>query len=155
MRTSDLAKNSSYTGEYCYCGRNCVWSAINTNSTSFSTIEHFWAEFCIKTPYKVQLVQVKANWPSNAFSLRYVSLRSTYRKYRFWQIAQKTENEQGVAVTVNGNRYRAMLKEFLFTKIEEEDIGNRIFRFNRTSLRATQPKLHPMSCVLFLCNAVL
>ena len=32
------------------------------------------------------------------------------------------ENEQGVAVTVN--RYRTMLNEFLFTKIEEEDIGN-------------------------------
>ena len=26
------------------------------------------------------------------------------------------ENEQGVAVTVNGDRYRAMLNEFLFTK---------------------------------------
>ena len=34
------------------------------------------------------------------------------------------ENEQGEAVTVNGYRYRAMLNEFLFTKIEEEDIGN-------------------------------
>ena len=34
------------------------------------------------------------------------------------------ENEQGVAVTVNGVRYRAILKEFLFTKIEEKDIGN-------------------------------
>ena len=34
-------------------------------------------------------------------------------------------NKQGEAVTVNGNRYRAMLNEFLFTKIEEEeDIGN-------------------------------
>ena len=33
------------------------------------------------------------------------------------------ENEQGVAVTVNGDRYRTMLNEFLFT-IEEEDIGN-------------------------------
>ena len=32
-------------------------------------------------------------------------------------------NEQGEAVTVNGDRYRAMLKEFLYTKIEEEDIG--------------------------------
>ena len=29
------------------------------------------------------------------------------------------ENEQEVAVTVNGDRYRAMLNEFLFTKIEE------------------------------------
>ena len=33
------------------------------------------------------------------------------------------ENEQGEAVTVNGDRYRTMLNEFLFTKIEEEDIG--------------------------------
>ena len=34
------------------------------------------------------------------------------------------ENEQGEAVTVNGDRYRAILNEFLFTKIEEKDIGN-------------------------------
>ena len=34
------------------------------------------------------------------------------------------ENEQGQAVTVNGDRYRAMLNEFFFTKIKEEDIGN-------------------------------
>ena len=33
------------------------------------------------------------------------------------------ENEQGEAVTVNGDRYRAMLNEFLFKKIEE-NIGN-------------------------------
>ena len=34
------------------------------------------------------------------------------------------EKEQAEAVTVNGDRYRAMLNEFLFTKTEEEDIGN-------------------------------
>ena len=34
------------------------------------------------------------------------------------------ENGQGDTVTVNGDRYRAMLSEFSFTKIEEEDIGN-------------------------------
>ena len=34
------------------------------------------------------------------------------------------ENEHGEAVTANGDRYRAMFYEFLFTKIEEEDIGN-------------------------------
>ena len=34
------------------------------------------------------------------------------------------ENEQGEAVTVNFDRYRATLAEFLFSKIEEEDIGN-------------------------------
>ena len=34
------------------------------------------------------------------------------------------ETEQGEAVTVNRDRYRSMLNEFLFTKIEEKDIGN-------------------------------
>ena len=64
------------------------------------------------------------------------------------------ENEQKEAVTVNGDRYRAMLNGFLFTKIEEEDIGN-IFIFNRTALRATQPKLYSMFCALFLNIALL
>ena len=31
---------------------------------------------------------------------------------------------QGEAVTVNSDLYQAILKEFLFTKIEEENIGN-------------------------------
>ena len=31
---------------------------------------------------------------------------------------------QGEAVTVKGDRYRAMLNEFLFKNIEEENIGN-------------------------------
>ena len=34
------------------------------------------------------------------------------------------ENEQEEAVTVNDDRYWSMLNEFLFTKIEEENIGN-------------------------------
>ena len=51
------------------------------------------------------------------------------------------ENEQGEAVTVNGDRYRAMFNEFLFTKIEEEDIGNSWFQ---------QPRLQSMFCALFL-----
>ena len=34
------------------------------------------------------------------------------------------ENEHGGAVTVNGDRYRVMVNEFLLTKIEDEDIGN-------------------------------
>ena len=58
------------------------------------------------------------------------------------------ENEQGVTVTVNGDRYRAMLKRFLFTKIEDEDIGN--ICFNSTALRATKPKLYSMFYALFL-----
>ena len=58
------------------------------------------------------------------------------------------ETEQGEAVTVNVDRYRSMLNEFLFTENEEEDIGT--FGFNRTALRATQPTLHLMFCALFL-----
>ena len=38
------------------------------------------------------------------------------------------ENKQDEAVTVNGYRYRAMLKEFLCTKIEEQDVGNILFQ---------------------------
>ena len=32
------------------------------------------------------------------------------------------EKEQEAAVTVNGERYRTMLNEFLFPKIEEDDM---------------------------------
>ena len=54
------------------------------------------------------------------------------------------ENKQGEAVTVNGLRYQAMVNEFLFTKIEEVDMGK-----IQTAVRATQPKLHSMFYPLF------
>ena len=38
------------------------------------------------------------------------------------------ENEQGEAVTVSGDPYQAILNEFLFTKIKDEDIGNISFQ---------------------------
>ena len=53
------------------------------------------------------------------------------------------ENEQGEAVTVNDNRYRAMLNE-----LQRRILAT--FGFNRTALRAMQPKLHSMFCALFL-----
>ena len=34
------------------------------------------------------------------------------------------ENEQGAAVTVDGEGYRAMLREFLFSKIEEDNMDD-------------------------------
>ena len=34
------------------------------------------------------------------------------------------ENEQGAALTVNGERYRAMLNEFLFPKIKDDDVDD-------------------------------
>ena len=49
------------------------------------------------------------------------------------------ENEQGEAVTVNGDCYWAMLNELLFTKIEEDAT----FGFNRTALSAAQPSFAP------------
>ena len=39
-------------------------------------------------------------------------------------MAEIFENEQGEDVTVNADRYLAMLNEYLFTKIEDQDIGN-------------------------------
>ena len=43
------------------------------------------------------------------------------------------------AVTVNGDRYRTMLNEFLFTKIEEEDIDNILFQQDGATLDVLRP----------------
>ena len=51
------------------------------------------------------------------------------------------ENEQGKAVTVNGDRYRALLNEFLFTKIEEENIGNIWFQKECATCHTTEATL--------------
>ena len=50
-------------------------------------------------------------------------------------------NEQGEAVTVNGDRYRAMLNKFLFTKIEEEDIGHIWFQQNGSTCHTAKVTL--------------
>ena len=52
------------------------------------------------------------------------------------------EKEQGEAVIVNGDRYRALLKEFLFTKIEKEDIGNIWFQQDGASSHTTEATLY-------------
>ena len=57
------------------------------------------------------------------------------------------ENKQGEAVTVNGDRYRAMLNEFLW-KLKRKILAT--FGSNRTALRATQPKLHLIFGAMFL-----
>ena len=51
------------------------------------------------------------------------------------------KNEQGEAVTVNGDRYRAMLNEFFFTKIGEEDIGNIWFQQDGVTWNTTEATL--------------
>ena len=68
------------------------------------------------------------------------------------------ENKQGESVTVNGDRYRAMLNEFLFTKIEEEDIGNIWFQQDGATCHTAEVTLDvlrrddvvwpPRNCVL-------
>ena len=58
------------------------------------------------------------------------------------------ENEQGEAATVNGDRYRAMLNEFLFTKIKEEDIGNIWFQQNGATCHTTETTLDVLCPVL-------
>ena len=62
------------------------------------------------------------------------------------------ENEQGEAVIVNGDRYRAMVNEFLFTKIEELDIGNTWFQQDGATCHTTEATLdvlRPVGCRLF------
>ena len=57
------------------------------------------------------------------------------------------ENEPGEAVTVNDDRYWAMLNEFLFTQIEDEDIGNIWFQQDGAtchSAKATLDVLRPV-----------
>ena len=51
------------------------------------------------------------------------------------------ENEPREAVTVNGDRYRAMLNEFSFTKIEEEDIGDIWFQQDGATCHKAEAKL--------------
>ena len=41
-------------------------------------------------------------------------------------------------ITVNGDRYRAMLNEFLFTKIEDQDIGNIWFQQDGATCHAAE-----------------
>ena len=57
------------------------------------------------------------------------------------------ENEQEEAVTVNGDRYRAMLNEFLFTKIEEKDIGNIWFQQGRATCHTAEATLDVLHAV--------
>ena len=57
------------------------------------------------------------------------------------------ENEQGEVVTVNSDRYRAMLNEILFTKIEEEDIGNIWFQQDGATCHTAEATLDVLRSV--------
>ena len=57
-------------------------------------------------------------------------------------------NEKGEAVTINGDCYRAMVNEFLFTKIEEADIGNIWFRQDGATCHTAEATLDVFNVVL-------
>ena len=54
------------------------------------------------------------------------------------------KNDQVEAITFNGDRYRAMLNELLFTKIEEVDIGNIIFQQDGATCHTVEATLDVM-----------
>ena len=89
------------------------------------------------------------HWKADAHKLSHCLVRILVQRHN-WAIF--FENEQGEAVTVNGDHYRAILNEFLFTKIEEEDIGNIWFQQDGTSRHSRS--LHSMFCALFLKMAL-
>ena len=57
------------------------------------------------------------------------------------------EYEQGEPVTVNGDRYRPMLKEFMFTKIEEQNIGNIWFQQDAATCHTAEARLDVLCSV--------
>ena len=61
------------------------------------------------------------------------------------------ENEQEEAVTVNGNCYRAKLNEFLFIKIEEEDIDNIWFQQDGATCHTAEAILNVLRSVFEDC----
>ena len=67
------------------------------------------------------------------------------------------ENEQGVAVKINGDRYRAMLNQFLFTKLEEECIGKIWFQKDGAMCPTAQATLDVLSAAfedrIIICRA--
>ena len=56
-------------------------------------------------------------------------------------------HEQRVAVTVSGDRYRGILNQFLFTSIEEEDIGNIWFQQDGATCHTAEATLDVMRSV--------
>ena len=58
------------------------------------------------------------------------------------------ENEQAEGVTINADRYRANFKEFLFIKIEEENIGNIWFQQDGATCQTAKAKLFVL-CPVF------
>ena len=99
-----------------YCDRSYTEdlqkAAILAKKIIFSAEAHWWVCKQAKLSHLKHRKPARIHWKADGFWSR--GIIGTF----FF------ENEQGEVVTVNDNRYRAMLNEFLFTKTEGEDIGN-------------------------------
>ena len=123
-----------------------VMNLLNMSGSSLNVVKISWAILVLlKSEQFENNFSARIHWKADAPKTSPCLVWILFQRHT-WAIF--FENEQGDVVTVNGHRYRAMLNEVLFTKIEEEDIGT--FCFNRTALSATQPKQHSMFCGLIL-----
>ena len=93
-----------------------------------------------KSSFQTKLIWILAgiNWKGDAPKMIPCLVRILVIVWPFF-----FENEQ-----VEADRYRAMLNEFCSQKLKSRILAT--FCFNRTALRAIQPKLHSMFCALFL-----
>ena len=93
-----------------------------------------------KSSFQTKLIWILAgiNWKGDAPKMIPCLVRILVIVWPFF-----FENEQ-----VEADRYRAMLNEFCSQKLKRWILAT--FGLNRTTLRATQPKLHSMFCALFL-----
>ena len=57
------------------------------------------------------------------------------------------KNEQGVVVIVNGERYRAMLNEFLLPKFEEEDTDDIWFQQDGAPCHTANATIDLLHCL--------
>ena len=64
----------------------------------------------------------------------------------FYHLRQQ-QHTPVTAVTVNGDRYRTMLNEFLFTKIVEQDIGNIWFQQDGATCHTSEATLDVLRLV--------
>ena len=87
-----------------------------------------------KKPQRSKVVFVSIKIKIYLFKYLFSLLHCDIRPFFF-------ENEQEEAVTVNDDRYRAMLNEFLFTKIDGEDIGNIWFQQDRATCHTAEATL--------------
>ena len=61
------------------------------------------------------------------------------------------ENDQGGAVTVSDDRYRALFNEILLSKIEEDDVGNIWFQQDCATFHTVEATLNVLRTVFEDC----